>query len=123
MNRTEFQERLNRGPILLDGAFGTVLHSKGVAIDQSFDLINISNPGVVASIHRDYIDAGADIIETNTFGANRFNLAEHNLLDQVKEINQAAVSVARRVIAGSFRDVLLAGSIGPLGVRLAPWGE
>jgi len=123
MNRTEFQERLKRGPMLLDGAFGTVLHSKGVPIDQSFDLINISNPGVVASIHRDYIDAGADIIETNTFGANRFNLAEHNLLDQVKEINQAAVSVARRVIAGSFRDVLLAGSVGPLGVRLAPLGR
>lgn len=123
MNRTEFQERVKQGPILLDGAFGTVLHSKGVPIDQSFDLINITDPGVVASIHRDYIDAGADIIETNTFGANRYNLAEHNLLGQVKEINQAAVSVARRVIDGSFRDVLLAGSVGPLGVRLAPLGR
>ncbi len=123
MNRAEFKEYLNKGPMLLDGAFGTVLHGKGVPIDQSFDAINISNPGVIASIHRDYIDAGADIIETNTFGANRFNLADHKLLDQVKEINQAAVSVARRVIAGSFREVLLAGSIGPLGVRLAPLGR
>lgn len=123
MNRTEFKEYLQRGPILLDGAFGTVLHAKGVAIDQSFDAINISNPGVVASIHRDYIDAGADIIETNTFGANRFNLADHKLLDQVVEINQAAVSVARRVIDSSFREVLLAGSIGPLGVRLSPLGR
>ncbi len=124
MNRAEFNEILQqRGPLLLDGAFGTVLHSKGVAIDQSFDAINISNPGVVASIHRDYIEAGADIIETNTFGANRFNLADHMLLDQVREINQAAVSVARRVIAGSLREVLLAGSIGPLGVRLAPLGR
>lgn len=123
MNRKQFQERLKKGPILLDGAFGTVLHSKGVAIDQSFDLLNIIDPGMVASIHRDYIDAGADIIETNTFGANRYNLGEHNLMDQVKEINRAAVSVARRVIAGSFRDVLLAGSIGPLGVRLAPLGR
>ncbi len=123
MKRAEFREYLQKGSVLLDGAFGTVLHSKGVAIDQSFDAINISNPGVVASIHRDYIDAGADIIETNTFGANRFNLADHKLLDKVVEINQAAVSVARRVIAGSFREVLLAGSIGPLGVRLAPLGR
>ena len=74
MKRAEFEEYLKRGPILLDGAFGTLLHSKGVPIDQSFDAINLSNPGVVASIHRDYIEAGADIIETNTFGANRFNL-------------------------------------------------
>jgi homocysteine S-methyltransferase len=123
MNRAQFKEYLKRGPILLDGAFGTVLHGKGVPIDQSFDAINISNPGVVASIHRAYIDAGADIIETNTFGANRFNLADHKLLDQVREINQAAVAVARRVIDGSFREVLLAGSIGPLGVRLAPLGR
>lgn len=123
MNRVEFKDLLGRGPLLLDGAFGTVLHSKGVAIDQSFDAINLSNPGVVASIHREYIDAGADIIETNTFGANRFNLADHKLLHKVQEINQAAVSIARRVIAGSFREVLLAGSIGPLGVRLAPLGR
>ncbi len=123
MKRAEFEEYLTRGPILLDGAFGTLLHSKGVPIDQSFDAINLSNPGVVASIHRDYIDAGADIIETNTFGANRFNLADHKLRDQVKEINRAAVAVARRVIAASYRSVLLAGSIGPLGVRLAPLGR
>ena len=123
MNRAEFQERVQRGPILLDGAFGTVLHSKGVPIDQSFDVINVTNPGVVASIHREYIDAGADVIETNSFGANRYNLAEHNLLHRVREINQAAVSVARRVIDGSFREVLLAGAVGPLGVRLAPLGR
>ena len=123
MDRTEFKTFLSRGPVLLDGAFGTLLHSKGVPIDQSFDAINLSNPGVVASIHRDYIEAGADIIETNTFGANRFNLDDHKLWDQVKEINQAAVTIARRVISASFRDVLLAGSIGPLGVRLAPLGR
>ena len=100
---------------MLDGAFGTMLHSKGISIDQAFDAVNLTDPALVAGIHRDYIDAGADIIETNTFGANRFKLADHNRAHQVVEINQAAVAIARRVIAGSFREILLAGSVGPLG--------
>lgn len=123
MNRQEFKQRLEQGPVLMDGAFGTVLHGRGVPIDQSFDAVNLTNPALVAEIHRGYIDAGSDLIETNTFGANRYKLAEHGLQNQVSEINQAAVAIARRVIAGSFRDVLLAGSIGPLGVRLAPLGR
>ena len=123
MNRSEFRELLKRGPLLLDGAFGTMLHSKGVSLDQAFDAVNLTDPGLLAGIHRDYIDAGADIIETNTFGANRFKLAEHNRENQVEEINQAAVAIARRVIAGSFREILLAGSVGPLGVSLAPLGR
>ena len=123
MNRNEFKQRLQSSPILMDGAFGTVLHGRGVPIDQSFDAVNLSNPALVAEIHRGYIDAGSDLIETNTFGANRFKLTEHGLQEQVGPINRAAVAVARRVIAGSFREVLLAGSIGPLGVRLAPLGR
>ena len=123
MNRAEFREFLARGPVLLDGAFGTLLHGKGISIDQAFDAVNLTDPGLVASIHRDYIDAGADIIETNTFGANRAKLADHNRQEQVEEINQAGVAIARRVIAGSFREVLLAGSVGPLGVRMAPLGR
>lgn len=123
MNRAEFREFLSRGPVLMDGAFGTLLHGKGISIDQAFDAVNLTDPGLVASIHRDYIDAGADIIETNTFGANRAKLADHNRQDQVQEINQAGVAIARRVIAGSFREVLLAGSVGPLGVRMAPLGR
>lgn len=107
----------------MDGAFGTMLHGRGVPIDQSFDAVNLTNPALVADIHRGYIDAGSDLIETNTFGANRFKLADHGLQHQVTEINRTAVAIARRVIAGSFRDVLLAGSIGPLGVRLAPLGR
>ncbi len=107
----------------MDGAFGTVLHGRGIPIDQSFDAVNLTNPALVAEIHRGYIDAGSDMIETNTFGANPYKLSEHGLQHQVAEINQAAVAIARRVIAGSFRDVLLAGSIGPLGVRLAPLGR
>ncbi len=123
MKRAEFRKLLEKGPVLLDGAFGTLLHGKGISIEQSFDVVNLTDPGLVAGIHRDYIDAGADIIETNTFGANCYKLAEHNRQQQVTKINQAAVAIARRVIAGSFREVLLAGSVGPLGVSLAPLGR
>ncbi len=123
MNRREFKERVNNGPILMDGAFGTVLHGRGIPIDQSFDVINLTNPALVAEIHRSYIDAGSDLIETNTFGANRFKLSEYGKQDNVAEINHAAVAVARRVIAGSFKEILLAGSVGPLSVRLAPLGR
>jgi homocysteine S-methyltransferase len=123
MNRSQFKERLQHAPLLLDGAFGTVLHSRGVVADQSFDEMNRKDPALVAEIHRGYIDAGADIIETNTFGANRYKLLEFGLQDAVVDINQAAVSIARRVIRGSFKEVLLAGSVGPLGARLAPLGR
>jgi homocysteine S-methyltransferase len=123
MNRREFNKRLMSQPLLLDGAMGTVIHGQGVAIDECFDAISVHDPALVAGIHRGYIDAGADIIETNSFGANRFKLAQHGLEDQVASINQASVVVARRTIASSFKDVLLAGSVGPLGVRLAPLGR
>lgn len=108
---------------MLDGAMGTVLHGRGVPIDECFDALNSRRPALVAEIHRAYIDAGADVIETNTFGANRFKLAGHGLEDETAAINAAAVSVARKVIAGSFQPVLLAGAVGPLGVRLAPLGR
>lgn len=123
MNRNEFNQRLEQGPLLFDGAMGTMLHGRGVPIDQCFDAINREQPALVAEIHRGYIDAGADAIETNSFGANRFKLAEHGLEQDVAALNTAAVVVARRVIEGSFKPVLLAGSVGPLGVRLAPLGR
>lgn len=123
MNRVEFRERIQQKPLLLDGAMGTKLHAKGVPIDHCFDAINTRNPSMVAEVHRAYIEAGADVIETNTFGANHYRLAEHNLADSVAQINQTAVTIARRVIDGSFKPVLLAGSVGPLGVRLAPLGR
>jgi homocysteine S-methyltransferase len=110
-------------PILGDGAMGTMLHQRGVGFDQCFDELNLTNPGMVAEIHREYINAGAQIIQTNTFGANRFKLAKHGLEDKVAEVNQAAVDLARRVVLASFRDVFVAGDIGPLGVRLAPFGR
>jgi homocysteine S-methyltransferase len=123
MNRKEFRQRLKQKPLLLDGAMGTLIHAKGVSTDTSFDALNLENPAIIAEIHRDYIAAGADVIETNSFGANWFKLAEYGLQGEVARINEAAVDVARRVIASAFRPVLLAGSVGPLGVRLAPLGR
>ena len=123
MNRQEFKEQLAQGPLLLDGAMGTVLHGRGIPIDDCFDAISLRDPALVADIHRRYIAAGADIIETNSFGANRFKLAQHGLEEQVQTINEAAVAVARRAIESSFKEVYLAGSVGPLGVRLAPLGR
>jgi len=110
-------------PILADGAMGTLLHAGGVSIDHCFDQLNLTDPAMVAESHRAYIDAGAQIIYTNTFSANRYKLAEHGLEGKVLEINQAGVELARRVVAASFKEVLVAGDVGPLGVRLAPYGR
>jgi len=110
-------------PILADGAMGTVLHARGVGFDQCFDELNLTDPALVAEVHRAYIEAGSQIIYTNTFGANRYKLAEHGLEYRVAEINKAGVELARRVVAASFKDVLVAGDVGPLGVRLAPFGR
>ena len=123
MNRLQFKERITQSPLLLDGAMGTMLHSRGVALDHCFDALNLEQPALVADIHRSYIEAGADMIETNSFGANSFKLAEHGFEKQVVEINRAAVLVAHRAVESSFRPVLVAGSVGPLGVRLAPLGR
>ncbi|MEM7334366.1 MAG: bifunctional homocysteine S-methyltransferase/methylenetetrahydrofolate reductase [Chloroflexota bacterium] len=123
MNRLEFKSLLEKRPLLFDGAMGTLLHSRGIAIDRCFDVINLSEPAVVADIHRAYIEAGANVIEANSFGANRYKLADYGLQNQVIEINKAAVNIARRTIDSAFKEVLLAGSIGPLGVRLAPLGR
>jgi homocysteine S-methyltransferase len=110
-------------PILADGAMGTMLNAQGIGFDQCFDALNLSNPGLVAEVHRAYIEAGAQIIQTNTFGANRYKLSDHDLGDQVMQINRAGVELARRVVMATFKDVLVAGDVGPLGVRLAPFGR
>lgn len=119
----QFLEMLSSPPLLADGAMGTVLHARGVGFDKCFDELNLTNPGAVAEIHRAYIEAGAQLIITNTFGANRFKLAKHGLQDHVVQLNKAGVDLARRVVAASFRDVLIAGDVGPLGVRIAPYGR
>jgi homocysteine S-methyltransferase len=110
-------------PLLADGAMGTVLHERGVAFARSFDELNLTDPALVTSIHAEYIAAGAEIVMTNTFGANRYRLAEHGLEEQVAEINQRGVELARAAAQAAGRPVWVAGDIGPLGVRLAPFGR
>jgi homocysteine S-methyltransferase len=110
-------------PVLADGAMGTMLNTQGISFNRCFDELNLTNPSLVADVHRAYIEAGAQIIQTNTFGANRYKLSEHELEGQVEEINKAGVELAKRVVMASFKDVLVAGDVGPLGVRLAPFGR
>ncbi|HJS17920.1 MAG TPA: homocysteine S-methyltransferase family protein, partial [Anaerolineales bacterium] len=119
----KFLELLTSQTLLTDGAMGTMLHARGVGFDKCFDELNLTNPSAVAEIHRAYIEAGAQVIITNTFGANQFKLKKHGLQDKTLEINKAGVDLAKRVVAASFRDVLVAGDVGPLGVRIAPYGR
>lgn len=103
---------------------GTMLHARGMSFASCFDELNLTNPATVADIHREYIEAGAQLILTNTFGANRFKLGKHGLETRLVEINRAGVELARRAVAASFKEnVLVAGDIGPLGVRIAPYGR
>jgi homocysteine S-methyltransferase len=110
-------------PLLADGAMGTLLHSRGVPFDRCFDELNLSDPDVVAGVHREYLEAGAQIVLTNTFGANRFKLAKHGLEARLEAINRAGVEVARAAVAASSKEAFVAGDIGPLGVRIAPFGR
>ncbi len=116
-------ERLSTEVILADGAMGTMLHSRGVSFDKCFDELNLTNPAAVADVHREYIESGAQLILTNTFGANRFKLSQHGLDTRTAEINKAGVELAKRIVASSFKEVLVAGDVGPLGVRIAPFGR
>src|SRR2546425_3414174 len=106
--------------LVCDGAMGTMLYIKGVFISRSYDELNISNPQLVRDVHLDYVKAGADIVETNTFGANRTKLMTHALAEQTRQINIQGALIARE-IAGT--DVFVAGAIGPLGIRIEPWGK
>lgn len=109
--------------LLSDGAMGTVLHQRINIGSESYDSLNLSHPDVIENVHRDYIEAGSDIIQTNTFGANSFKLARHGEKNKLEEINTAGVAAARRAVQASSRQVLIAGDVGPLGVRLAPFGR
>jgi len=110
-------------PVVFDGAMGTMLHNRGENIESCFDALNLTNPSLVGDVHRAYIEAGAQVIMTNTFGANRFKLAEHGLEDKLEEVNCAGAQLAQKVVEASFKEVLIAGDVGPLGVRLAPFGR
>ncbi len=118
-----FLERLQQGPILCDGAMGTQLYARGIPFEHCFDELNLRNPGIVRGIHLDYIRAGAEIIETNTFGANCIRLAKHDLEDKVREINRRGAEIARECAGRSDQPVYVAGSVGPLGKPLMPYGS
>jgi methionine synthase I (cobalamin-dependent)/5,10-methylenetetrahydrofolate reductase len=113
--------RVKQSPVLCDGAMGTLLYAKGIFINRSYDELNLSQPDLIRGIHHEYLQAGAEIIETNTFGGNSFRLARHSLADKVREVNLAGARLAREA-AKSF-DVWVAGSVGPLGTRIEPLGK
>jgi len=117
----DFLTRLKQSPVLCDGATGTLLYAKGIFINRCYDELNVSQPELIRGLHHEYMQAGAEIIETNTFGANSFRLARHSMENRVREINCAGVSLAKEA-AKSF-DVWVAGSVGPLGVRIEPLGK
>lgn len=131
MQSSLFLSRLEASviPLLSDGAMGTYLNALGVDFAQCFEALNLTNPALVADVHRAYREAGSDILQTNTFGANRYKLAAHGFENQLAAINRAGVELARQAArlqnraTASTREALVAGDVGPLGVRLAPFGR
>jgi len=123
----EFRERLSQGIVVADGAMGTMLYANGIFINRCFDELSLSAPELVSGIHREYAAAGAEILETNTFGANRVRLGGFGLADKLEAINQAGVRLARdaAALAGAAagRGPFVAGAMGPLGVRIEPLGS
>ncbi len=115
-----FLEALDERVLVCDGAMGTMLYVQGVFINRSFDSLNLSDPARVLAVHHAYAQSGADVIETNTFGANRIKLRAFGLAERLHEVNQAGVRLARDGAGGS---AYVAGAIGPLGIRIEPWGR
>src|SRR5947209_7951398 len=115
-----FKEAIEERVLVCDGAMGTMLYAKGVFINKSFDALNVTQPDLVAEVHAEYVRAGADIIETNTFGANRIKLGSFGLADRLHAINEQGARIARH--AADDR-AYVAGAIGPLGIRIEPWGK
>jgi methionine synthase I (cobalamin-dependent)/5,10-methylenetetrahydrofolate reductase len=109
-----FLDALADGPLLFDGAMGSLLYQRGVLHTRSYDELNLSQPDLIATVHRDYLNAGAQVLETNSFGGNRMALARHGLVDQGIAINRAAVKLARDAAAGR---AYVGGAVGPTGVK------
>ena len=124
---SSFADIFGDRPILADGAMGTVLNSRGVLISRCFDELNLTDPSLILAVHEEYLQAGAEILETNTFGANRFRLARHGLAAKVAEINAAGVRIAKQAVerlrARQAGEAWVSGTIGPFGVRLEPLGK
>lgn len=117
-----FRKRLTGAPILFDGAMGTELYARGVYINQCYDELNFIRPDLVEAVHTDYLRAGAEVIETNSYGANRYKLSSHGLSEIVVKLNKTAVEIAQKARDKSGVDAYICGSIGPLGKRLSPLG-
>jgi homocysteine S-methyltransferase len=115
-----FRDRLARGTVVFDGAMGTMLYGRGVFVNRCFDELNLSNPNLVKQVHAEYLEAGAEVIETNTFGAHRFKLGPHGLEGQVRKINREGARIAREAVG---EKGLVAGAMGPLGKPLEPIGS
>jgi homocysteine S-methyltransferase len=115
----EFREQLSRRVLVADGALGTMLYARGAFINRCFDEMNLSAPDIVRQIHQDYVKAGAEIIEANTFGANRTRLSAFGLAEKLQSINQAGVRLAREAAQDK---AFVAAAVGPLGVRIEPLG-
>lgn len=118
--KTPYLERLKDGVLLFDGAMGTMIYDSGVFINQCFENMNLSSPDTILDVHRRMADAGAQVLTTNSFGANPIKLKTYDLEDKTEEINLKAVELARE-IAGD--RLYVAGSIGPSSVRMAPIGN
>ncbi len=123
MTKTEFLDIIKKKILVGDGAMGTMLYQKGVFINACFDEMNLVRPDLVEEVHKSYIEAGADFIETNTYGANPIKLAGFGLADKVDQINASGVAIARKAVAAAGGTTMIAGSVGPLGAGISPLGR
>lgn len=122
--QSKYLDRLKNGMVLFDGAMGTALYEKGVFINRCFEEINVTNPEKVLEIHLNNLEAGAQLLTVNSFGANSVKLGGYNMAERTEEFNRAAVNIAKDAIAKSgAEDILIAGSVGPLGKRIEPFGK
>src|SRR5438034_4754765 len=116
----DFRTELEKRVLVCDGAMGTMLYAKGIFLNRSFDQLNLTQPDLVAEVHQAYVRAGADVLETNTFGANRIKLGAFGLADRVQTINVQGARIARHA---AREQAYVAGAIGPLGIRIEPYGK
>jgi methionine synthase I (cobalamin-dependent) len=115
VKRSDFDQLISQRILVADGAMGTMLYEHGVFLNRCFDELNLAEPSLVRQVHEEYVKAGADLVETNTFGANRLKLSKYGLANEVGQINRSGVRIAKEAAGG---NVLVAGSIGPLGCEL-----